>query len=141
MCLKTMLAEKCGYRNEEFQGSGERLAQDVIRFELNDLGNRDILYTMTEMYGVDFSSFFEDEEIFDEVSENILDVMEIILCFLEKKLQTTRDNIHVLWLASKETVMDMYYGTEENVQKYEIGDDWIVISNLGYDGILFAFKK
>ena len=87
------------------------------------------------------SSFFEDEEIFDEVSENILDVMEIILCFLEKKLQTTRDNIHVLWLASKETVMDMYYGTEENVQKYEIGDDWIVISNLGYDGILFAFKK
>ena len=51
--------------------------------------------------------------------------------------QTDHDLKYALWLADKSVVLDMYAYDSLNVDAYETSD--IILSNLGADGILFAY--
>lgn len=140
--LKTMWATHTGYRNESFSGSGVRNLMDVIYFEIEELENMDIPYTMNKFYGIDFSDYIEfvDGEEFVH-PECYHDVFEVIACFLEEKLSTKRENIEAIWLTTKEAVEKIYSKFGKRIMGYSFTDNWIPISDLGEDGTLFAYKK
>ena len=141
--LKDLLKNKIGYRNPNFQGSGEKNCYDVIRFEIESLGNLDILYTMSELYNLDFSEYlYEDDGEEYAMEDCIVDLVTFITNFLEEKFSTTKENISVIWLTSKEGVEKLYsYNEDTEIAEFSIGENWMPISDIGMDGILFAYKE
>ena len=140
--LKTMLATHTGYRNESYSGSGVRDLMDVIYFEIEELDNMDILYTMSKFYGLDFSNYIETEDDYEFVHpECYQKVFDVIAGFVEKKLSADRKNLEAIWLTTKEAVDKIYSKYGKKVTGYSFTEDWIPISDLGEDGTLFVYKK
>lgn len=136
--LKKLLEDKVGYRTENFSGSGVRNAVEVATFEISSLFNTDIMDTMQNMYNLDFSEFIdvEEEDLF-EVSQCILDK---IFSFLEEKMEIPIQDMKAIWLTTEEYVKTRYCRDENCViEKIEIGNSWIPISDLDKDGALFVY--
>lgn len=116
----------------------ERDAISVMMFEIEELENEDI-----------FDYVLDNYKLSDELKESIKTYMdssegdlESILknMLSEIKTQTGKDIKYALWLAEKETVIDMYDGEENGIDVYETKDG-VILSDLGYDGVLFGFEK
>lgn len=116
----------------------ERDAISVMMFEIEELENEDI-----------FDYVLDNYKLSDELKESIKTYMdssegdlESILknMLSEIKTQTGKDIKYALWLAEKETVIDMYDGKENGIDVYETKDG-VILSDLGYDGVLFGFEK
>lgn len=148
--LEIMLKEKKGYRTESFSGSGVRNLEDVVRFEIMELCNDDIIDYMQESYGILKSYQLEkdgraldSEEFYFKCQENIDDVIDEIASYVKEnlKIDDVRD-IYVVWLTTKENVIDMYEAESEwYIDEYIIPEERIILSDLGRDGALFAFKE
>lgn len=65
------------------------------------------------------------------------DVCNLIIAEVSK--QTKIDVKYGLWLADRETVIELYDGTEDNISEYETSE--AVISDLGGDGVLFGYEE
>lgn len=148
--LEIMLKEKKGYRTESFSGSGVRNLEDVVRFEIMELCNDDIIDYMQESYGILKSYQLEkdgraldSEEFYFKCQENIDDVIDEIASYVKEnlKIDDVRD-IYVVWLTTKENVIDMYEAESEwYIDEYIIPEECIILSDLGSYGALFAFKE
>ncbi|HUU53136.1 MAG TPA: 2'-5' RNA ligase family protein, partial [Candidatus Bathyarchaeia archaeon] len=112
-----------GYRSEEVSGEGHRDIKNVVRFETEELGNEDIIDTLI------------DKGIIKDKSE-----LQPLIDNLEK--QGFKE---VVWLSdSPQDVVDVYSFedrpiTPESIERYDI-EDGVVISDLGRDGKLVAYK-
>lgn len=124
-----------GYRTEKYRGSRVRDIKSIIDFEINELENIDIIDTMQNLY-TDFP-IKEESEINNKS-------IEIICDFISKKLNTSLDNIESIWLTSKENVMKYYIDCNYNnddIDEYNISHNFIPISDLDKEGVLFAYIK
>ena len=138
-----------GYRTETYRGSGYRFINDVLHFEIFELGNTDILYTIIENNLVsDNDKSFIDELLCDIRNDCMYDesLEEEIIYQIVRKIKTyTGINIkYCLWLADKDIVSNPdNYGefvkSPYDIDAYEIGK--IVLSDLGEDGKLYAYEE
>lgn len=134
--------DKVLYRNNNAFGDNVRKPLDVITYEVYELGNSDILEYCTEHYAL--SSELRND--IDDIIDNIDDIDEEDVITVIKKLLNELNVLYgkpikeVIWLASLDAVNDLYDGEEENsdIQSYSV-EDAIILSNLGYDGLLFGF--
>ena len=141
MTLNTMLNQKVGFRTENFSGSNIRNLEDVVYYEIRELKNTDILDTMNELYGLDFSDCidFEEECVYDEC---YWDVFEQIFSHLEKQFNTTRNNLGAIWLTTYDNVEKTYCKQPiDKINMVYINHNFYPISDLGSDGVLFVYKK
>lgn len=130
--------DKIMYRDEDIYGSGINDILDVISYEVYELGNTDILEYCLDHYVEDKNL---KNRIIDLVNnlENYsdLDVFNLVQdLVVEINYQTKSDLKYCLWLASEQAVKDLYDGS--NINAYYTSD--IILSDLGYDGILFAYE-
>lgn len=130
------------YRSEDSYGSGKRDILDVMTYEIYGLNNTDILYYVREHYLDDklkhtiTELMYSIEEGLDEFTEEeVYDVCKRIVDIINKK--TNHNLKYVLWLADKSVVQDMYADDLMNIDAYYTSD--IILSDLGSDGILFAY--
>ena len=141
MTLNTMLNQNVGFRTEDFSGSNVRNLKDVVYYEIRELKNTDILDTMNELYGLDFSNCidFEEECVYDEC---YWDVSEQIFSHLEKQFNTSRDNLRAIWLTTYDNVEKIYCRQPtDKINMVYIHHNFYPISDLGSDGVLFVYKK
>ena len=137
------------YRNDDCYNSRERNIVEVIYFEIFELNNTDILEYVSKHYldqplrseceniinADNYSnlSYFNDDE---EAGRNFV---KAIVASISAK--TRRNLSHALWLAKKDAVINLYHNGPEaqgiTIASYHTSS--IVLSNLGYDGILFAY--
>ena len=130
---------------------------DVISFEVFELGNTDILdYCLTHyldskiskypQFGHTYdiiSAINDDDEVhsywrdqYDNNFETDSNPIKDFILFLETVLKTKIN--FVLWLAEKTSVETLYMNSSCTVYEYKTSD--VVLSDLGFDGKLFAYK-
>ncbi len=109
------------FRNENIYGSGVRDLYEIVAYEIGELGNTDISAYLKENYGYKGRARNADA----------------VINFLKEKFPEYQ---YGLWLCSKQAAIDWYDGTEEELTEYEIPSDAVIISDLGYEGVLYASK-
>jgi len=116
----------------------ERDAISVMMFEIEELENEDIFDYVLDNYKLSDELKESIETYMDSSEGNLENILKNMLS--EIKTQTGKDIKYALWLAEKETVIDMYDGKENGIDVYETKDG-VILSDLGYDGVLFGFEK
>lgn len=116
----------------------ERDAISVMTFEIEELGNEDILDYVLDNYKLSNELKENIKEYINNSDGDLENILKNMLS--EIKTQTGKDIKYALWLAEKETVIDMYDGEENGIDVYDTKDG-VILSDLGYDGILFGFEK
>jgi len=116
----------------------ERDAISVMMFEIEELENEDIFDYVLDNYKLSDELKENIKAYMDSSDGNLENILKNMLS--EIKTQTGKDIKYALWLAEKETVIEMYDGAENGIDVYETKDG-IVLSDLGYDGVLFGFEK
>lgn len=140
--LTRMYNEKLGFRTENFSGSNVRNLEDVVYFEIRELGNTDILDTMNELYGLDFQPFMDIEDENTIADECYHKVLEQIFFHLEKQFNTSRDNLNAIWLTTYDNVEKIYcQSPNDKINMVDILPNFYPISDLDTDGVLFVYKK
>lgn len=139
------------YRTEAFGGSGERDAATVMAFETFELGNTDILETLSNGVLKDskalrdrclsFINELDDNGFVDDFSfDDGVSFYKEVLVEVEK--QTGYKIKYALWLADKEVVTNRkWYGRDmvddTDFESYVVGP--VVLSDLGHDGTLYGY--
>ena len=129
------------YRSEESGGSGVRDVIDIMTFEIFELGNTDILDYTLENY-LQYTNIQETvERLIDDVTAFSINEVEKICKLIIKEINTQTDHNlkYGLWLADYDRVKDMYAYDESSIEAYKVSD--IILSDLGIDGILFAYDE
>lgn len=133
------------YRNESYSCSGERSAVIVMTYEIFELRNTDILRYCLEHYQLKefnlrntLSLLIDIIENDEEIEESdVAQIVRQLVCAVS--LETHVDIRYVLWLASKDSVIEFYGGSPDSLDKYESGP--VILSDLGPDGILFGYPE
>lgn len=122
-----------GYRNEMYGNSAVVDLVSIVEFEIEELGNQDIIDYMN-------TNYLEDGEVCEYKPAFF------IMKLLAKHFGT--DKLYGLWLGSKETVLAMYTDLDEKenivlenleLREYILPKDAVPISDLGSgSGILYA---
>lgn len=129
------------YRSEDSYGSGVRDILDIMTFEIYELKNIDILeytldhYLQNSNIKETVENMIADIEIFNE--EEIYKVCKLIINEINK--QTDHNLKYALWLAEYDAVSNIYSFDESSIEAYNTSD--IILSDLGYDGILFGYDE
>lgn len=126
-----MLLTHRGYRTDAQSANEYHTGSEIIDYEINNLGNLDILDTMTELYSLDLKTSTDVINELDAIlgsdfqclwlANNMLDVVELYTD--GHKRPTTIQNINV------------------PIDKYYIPSTAILISDVGSDGQLFVVSK
>lgn len=141
------------YRTETFGGSQQRLAEEVMAFEIFTLGNTDILYTLAEGLLKGRGAITERcWDFVDELNNNgfvddmgTYDQLEFCKALLTEVEKVTGVHVqYALWLADKDVVTDpKVYGRavrdEYDFDSYEIGP--VVLSDLASSGKLYGYTE
>ena len=132
-----MLATHMGYRTENQSDHEEHIGAEVIKFEINELGNQDIIDTCNLLYNLHVKT-----------AQDLIQV-------LNNKLGK---DFNILWLASDPFDCLEFYsdnhkhyhnladakdedGQAIDLTEYTVPDNAILISDIGPDGQLFAVPK
>lgn len=132
-----MLATHMGYRTENQSDHEEHTGAEVIDFEINELGNQDIIDTCNLLYSLNAKT------------------AEDVIKALNDKLGK---NFNVLWLASDPFDCLEFYtdghkhyhhlsdakdedGNQIDLTEYTVPQDAILISDIGSDGQLMAVPE
>lgn len=110
----------------------------IIDFEIKELGNLDIPSYLDIRFDSDVDQrFFNEAMTIDDLSENMVKEM------FEKIHKKIEGYHYAIWLTDNLDFARKMYGNSEydEVSVYDIPDDTFVLSNLGRDGKLFAFKE
>ena len=137
------------YRTETFSGSGERDAIEVMRYEIFELNNSDILDTLFEGILAKHPIAGRIEKLLNELDDNgyIDDVSETEQrSFLLEVLQSVKDVTgkdikFALWLTDKDKIAS-FYGRDmcdaTDYDAYEVGP--VMLSGLNGDGNLYGYE-
>lgn len=129
------------YRSEDSYGSGVRDILDIMTFEIYELKNIDILeytldhYLQNSNIKETVENMIADIEIFSE--EEVYKICKLIINEINK--QTDHNLKYALWLAEYDAVSNIYSFDESSIEAYNTSD--IILSDLGYDGILFGYGE
>lgn len=129
------------YRNDSYNNSdGEiRKLKDILVYEIFDLENTDILEYCSEHYDLseplmnEMNGIIDGEELDEDAVEDLVKRLLTEISSLTGKILR-----YGLWLAKKDVVMNFYDGDEETISGYYVSD--VILSDLGEDGILFAYE-
>jgi len=128
--LKKLIKTRIGYRNENVSHSGKMLpAKKILQYEYEELGNEDILDTL-------YSQEFIDEPTYEKA-----------ILFIDELNKIYEKELYGLWLCSsikdvKENYPDNYEDyTISEVAVYKIPKEYVVLSDLGSQGILILSDK
>lgn len=136
---------KIGYRTESAYGSNVRKLKDIIFFEVSELLNIDIFEYCINNYQLPKHIKYklrntillieEGQEVNEErLKRNIDNLIDSLNKIFEIDLR------YGLWVCeNKQTIIDYYDANEYDVDTYDVSDG-IIISDLGEDGILYAFE-
>lgn len=136
---------KIGYRAESTYGSNVRKLKDIIFFEVNELLNTDIFEYCIYNYQLPKYIKFKLKNIISLIENNqglseerlILNINDLI-DNLNKIFGM--DLRYGLWVCkNKQTVIDYYDASEYEIDAYDVSNG-IIISDLGEEGILYAFE-
>ena len=136
--------QKYLYRNDDY-GTGETNPRNVIAFEMSELGNVDIPCYLFEHYGNAMAQ--EEKSMLEKVYQRKCDenfdeneakrVADTIVHEMERIWQISIAS--VLWLAEYDAVVEIYDGNKDNIEEYPTSN--YILSDLGYEGALFAYPK
>lgn len=126
-----MLLTHRGYRTDAQSVNEFHIGSEIIDYEINELGNLDILDTMNELYSLDLKT-----------STDVINALDSIL----------GSKFQCLWLASNVLDVAEFYTDEHKrpksiqnintpIDKYYIPNTAILISDVGSDGQLFAVPQ
>lgn len=128
---RMMLLMHRGYRTDAQSANEYHTGSEIIDYEINNLGNLDILDTMNELYSLNLKTSTDVINELDAIlgsdfqclwlANNLLDVIEFYTDGHQRP--TTIQNINV------------------PIDKYYIPSTAILISDVGSDGQLFAVSK
>lgn len=128
---RMMLLMHRGYRTDAQSVNEYHTGSEIIDYEINELGNLDILDTMNELYSLDLKT-----------STDVINELDAIL----------GSDFQCLWLANNMLDVAEFYTdghkrptTIQNINvpidKYYIPSTAILISDVGSDGQLFAVQQ
>lgn len=128
---RMMILTHRGYRTDDQSVNEFHIGSEIIDYEINELGNLDILDTMNELYSLNLKT-----------STNIVNELDAIL----------GSDFQCLWLANNMLdVVEFYTDGHKRptsiqninvpIDKYYIPSTAILISDVGSDGQLFAIPK
>ena len=128
---RMMILTHRGYRTDAQSIQEFHTGSEIIDYEINELGNLDILDTMNELYSLNLKT-----------STDVIDALTAILGF----------DFQCLWLANNMLDIAEFYTDGHKrpksiqninvpIDKYYIPSTAILISDIGSDGQLFAVPK
>ena len=127
------------YRNDKY-GTGVTDVIDIMTHEIGDLKNTDIIEWCLGHYGVseNLSAILNDIiENIDDYDENDFVLKRACASLIDEISRRKGKRIRYgIWLADRETVMELYDG-EGGIDEYYTSD--VVLSDLGGDGVLFGY--
>lgn len=124
------LARNGGYRNERAYGSGVRSLTEVVAFETKELGNTDIYDTLKRVYSVPLDLRVNRDKLNEQVFK-----------WVENVMQASRRDINVIWVCYSLQSVITHYGTSDNlIFNVRFNGDFLIISDLGDEGCLVAYK-
>lgn len=132
------------YRSESYSGSMVREISDVIRFEVFELGNTDILEYIKRYFPRNSSIVQRLADIIDELLRNgyvddfsEADQLQFVNFMISELNQILGKKVcYALWLADHAAVL-AFYGAD--VEEYETGT--IILSDLGAEGVLYGYEN
>lgn len=139
---RSVLETKIGYRNPYLYGSNIVDTLEIIRYEIEELGNLDIPYFCIENFGLGIT-----EEEIDYIGSGKADDYEWnvfveyfinrLESFLYKKTRVSPSEWYSVWVGDVEDIVKNYEGDSTNIAEVSFGDSEIIIlSDLGSDGVL-----
>ena len=144
---KSILESLIAYRNDALYGSGAAKLEDIIRFEMEELGNSDIPSTLLDNFNVlraegkdienlidliDSGNFTEDNLGEEEINRNVNLLMDVI-----KRMYPEAK--YGLWLGTKDSIDKNYEG---NATAYKIEYEKPISDlDLSDQGCLFVYSK
>ena len=128
---RMMILTHRGYRTDAQSVNEYHTGSEIIDYEINELGNLDILDTMNELYSLDLKT-----------STDVINKLDPIL----------GSDFQCLWLATNVLDVAEFYtdghkrpksiqDVDVPIDKYYIPSTAILISDIGSDGQLFAVSK
>lgn len=128
---RMMLLTHRGYRTDAQSANEYHTGSEIIDYEINELGNLDILDTMNELYSLNLKT-----------STDVINELDAIL----------GSDFQCLWLADNMLdIVELYTDGHHRptsiqninvpIDKYYIPSTAILISDVGSDGQLFAVPK
>ena len=132
---KKIIDKKFGYRCEE-QSTGWHAPYDILDFEINELGNDDIITTMKRLYDYDFTNV-------DDLDAKLKEYFQSgyqLLWLADDPLTTVEEysDGHQRVKSLKEAKHED--GSPIVVRAYYLPTDFLVLSDIDADGQLFAFS-
>ena len=128
------------YRCEDCYGSGERDIKRVIKHEVSELRNIDILEYCYEHYALSDNLSSDIRTVIDRINqyEDVDDILSGVIDRLVSELNAlTGKNLRFcLWLGEFQYIQD-FYG--EPTHASSTSD--VILSELGLDGTLYAFEN
>lgn len=121
---KSLIQNRIGFRNNEYYNSGIVSFEEILKYEVFELGNVDILLTCRKLYNVKFDM------------RNKKDSIQKILDFFYSLYKTK--NLYAIWLTTQNNVQRYYPG--DFISKYKINKTSLVVSDLDVEGVLFIDK-
>lgn len=121
---KSLIQNRIGFRNNEYYNSGIVSFEEILKYEVFELGNVDILLTCRKLYNVKFDM------------RNKKDSIQKILDFFYSLYKTK--NLYAIWLTTQNNVQRYYPG--DFISKYKINKTSLVVSDLDIEGVLFIDK-
>lgn len=144
--LRHMLDTGFGFRNENFRGSNVYSIKDIIEFEILNLNNADILYTLEKMgynLGVNICNLPDTIEALEQSKK--LKLFKNIFGVIEGYFDDEISNLYGIWLTSERCVKKFYCNVsngQETYNKYNIKNCKVFpISDLMGEGSLLVLKK
>lgn len=142
-----MFKAKKGYRTELYSGSLVRDLKQILLFEIDVLGNSDIITYCEEEHKISLRN-----DLLKEIDLNENFRVEEIVCLYgstiaEKLYEFVQTKTGFkkplgLWLTTKNSVKNYYHAEYDNdIDAYEIPENIMVLSDLGYDGCLFVLNR
>lgn len=120
-----------GYRNT-YCTSGVTKLSDIIRFEMYELGNRD----MVDFLGLNYKGYRPSTDF------DIEYLIQYTLCFIANIFNAKVDELNGVWLTTYQDVLDKYYYKDDennNIIKVYIHNGMLPILDLDKDGALFVY--
>ena len=138
---------KTEYRSDSVFGEGIREPVKVVAHEFFELGNTDIPEYILKHYDVPEECQKEWKALIDEMDKNayVDDVSESDkLAYADRLIQELSKAVHkeikyVLWLTSREDVLDLYEADPDDIDEYEVSD--VILSDVGHDGRLYGYTN
>ena len=142
---ETPIIPKKLYRCEDYSNGDYTEPVEVLAYEMGELGNSDTLAYCYDKYheqmtageidklnkDVDKVENGVSEAEAKKIAENLISVMERVWGIKIVK---------VMWLATKAAVKELYtFGDESEIRAHDTSP--YILSDLGYDGILFAYPE